>query len=246
MPMSDAIAYIHGAGASAYGSQTSTVNSSSSTTIAGTVMTVGGTIAGQFQVGQTILGPGVLAGTTILSLGTGIGLAGTYNVSQSQTISSAIAITATPNTPGDAYCASGSQYSNVELDFGSPTAALTNPLSFPSYAQKAYTFPAEVVGDGGVEFGLHIQVGGYANLLTSINFEVCTASTTGALYTAANNPIAARTLTLAQLSVAAHYFVPVNFASVLEFLRVYMALTGTNPTAGTISMWFGPKTGGEQ
>lgn len=155
-------------------------------------------------------------------------------------------VTNTAGVYGDALCAAGSQYSNIEIDFGAPTSSV-NPGSFPSLTEKGYTFPPEIVGDGGVELGLHVIICSAFNTLTSINFEVCTSLTTGALYTASPNPIAARTLTLAQLAVVgAHYFIPVNFASVLEFLRFYAAITGSNPTTGTIISWIGPKTGGEQ
>lgn len=148
-------------------------------------------------------------------------------------------------TYGDAFGASGSQYSNLELDFGTPGTG--SPLNFPSYTEKAYTTPPENVGASVVQFGLHIQVMSAFNTLTSINFQVCTSSATAALFNSSPNPIAARTLTLAQLGVlGAHYFIPVNFGSVLEFLRFYGAVTGSNPTTGTIIAWFGPPTGGEQ
>ncbi len=53
-----------------------------------TVLTVAGTVTGVFGIGQLLSGTGVTAGTTITSLGTGTGGAGTYNVSASQTVSS--------------------------------------------------------------------------------------------------------------------------------------------------------------
>lgn len=61
---------------------------STASTIAGAVLTVGGSITGTFAVGQTITGAGVTAGSIITSLGSGTGLAGTYNLSQSSTIGS--------------------------------------------------------------------------------------------------------------------------------------------------------------
>lgn len=248
MPVTDAVAYLHGSGTSAFGPQTSTVNAFTAS-IATTVLTVSAVSTGQLAVGQQIFGAGVAANTFIISLGTGAGLTGTYNLSgASQTVSSE-AMTASPNTPGDAYCAAGSQYSNLELDFGAPSSGTSYPFlpQFPSLSEKGYTFAPEQVGTGGVQFGIHVLVTAPTNLLTSVNFEVCTASTTAALYTASPNPIAARTLTLAQLQVAgAHYFIPVIPGAVLEFLRVYFALTGTDPTIGTIAMWWGPPTGGEQ
>lgn len=157
--------------------------------------------------------------------------------------------TDTAGVYGDALCAAGSQYSNLELDFGAPSSGSTYPYlpEFPSLSEKAYTFPPEVVGQGGVDMGVHIVIGSAFNTLTSVNFEVCTSSTTGALYTASPNPIAARTLTLAQMEIAgAHYYIPVIGSSVLEFLRFYAALTGSDPTTGTLMSWWGPRTGGEQ
>jgi hypothetical protein len=157
-------------------------------------------------------------------------------------------VTATPPTLGDVL-GTASGYSLVELDFGAPNNGSAYPWlpQFPSLTEKGYTFPPEVVGDGGAEMGLHIIVEGAFNNLTSLNFQVCTSATTGAAYNVSPNPIASRTLTLAQLQIpGAHYFIPVNFASVLEFLRFYAALTGTAATAGTVVAWFGPKTGGEQ
>ena len=155
---------------------------------------------------------------------------------------------------GDALCTNGSAYSNLELDFGAPQSATSYPYigTFPSLAEKGYTFPPEIVGDGGVEFGLHIQIeqafaATTGNSITSIQFQVCTGATSGALYSNAPNPIAARTLSGTQLAVAgAHYFVPVNMVACLEFVRFYAALTGSNAYSGTLLSWLGPKTGGEQ
>jgi hypothetical protein len=67
------------------------------------------------------------------------------------------------------------------------------------------------------------------------------------VYTASPNPIGDRVLTLAQLQVAgAHYYIPFVNSAVLEFLRFYAAITGSNPTLGTIVAYFGPRTGNEQ
>jgi len=78
-----------------------------STTItgAGGTLTVGGTVTGTFAVGQTISGSGVTAGTYITALGTGVGGAGTYIVSPTQTASST-AITAYSGTETAWYAAS--------------------------------------------------------------------------------------------------------------------------------------------
>lgn len=56
--------------------------------IAGTVLTVSAVTSGTLAIGQLISGTNVLAGTTIISLGTGTGGVGTYNVSQTQTVAS--------------------------------------------------------------------------------------------------------------------------------------------------------------
>lgn len=53
------------------------------------ILTVGGTITGTFTVGDRLSGTAVLADTFIVSLGTGTGGAGTYNVNKSQTTGAA-------------------------------------------------------------------------------------------------------------------------------------------------------------
>lgn len=54
--------------------------------ISGTLLTVSGTVGGVFAVGQTVSGAGVTVGTIITGLGTGTGGAGTYTVSNTQTV----------------------------------------------------------------------------------------------------------------------------------------------------------------
>lgn len=248
MPVTDALLYVHGGGASALGPITSTANVVGSGSQAGTVLTVTTLTSGQINIGASVSGTGVPT-EIVTGYGSGSGTAGTYVVSQSSTVAPATVFTFTPNTLGDPFGTQGSQYSNIELDFGAPNTGAQYPFlpQFPSLTEKGYSFPPEVVGNGGVDWGLHIIINSEFNNLTSINFEVCTSLATAALFNASPNPIAARTLTLAQMQVAeAHYYIPVAGASVLEFLRFYGAVSGTNPTAGTITAWFGPKTGGEQ
>ena len=67
----------------AYTAATSTASS-----ISGTTLTIGGTLTGTFFVGQIISGSGVTSGTIITAYVSGSGGAGTYTVSQSQTVSS--------------------------------------------------------------------------------------------------------------------------------------------------------------
>ena len=84
------------AGASAAGGNggvgvASTINGTSAVvtgTIATTVLNVSAVTSGTLTVGSVISGTGVTAGTTITSLGTGTGGAGTYNINVSQTVSS--------------------------------------------------------------------------------------------------------------------------------------------------------------
>jgi len=249
MPYSDALAYLHGSGSSS-GPLTSTAVTLTGVSQSGTTLTY--TVAtGQVIVGQTF----VLAGggytqqnVTITAILTGAGGTGTATVNASQTVTTTTA--SGPTIIGDAICASGAQYSNLELDFGAPSAGTAYPWlpQFPSLTEKGYTFPAEIPGNGGAEFGIHILVTSPFNTLTNIVFDVCTAAHTSALYNASPNPIASRTLTLAQLEVVgAHYFIPVPQSSILEFLRFYADdSAGSNPTFGTIVSYFGPRTGGEQ
>ena len=56
--------------------------------ISGTVLTVTAVASGTLAVGQTIFGTGVTGDTVITALGTGSGGVGTYNINNSQTVSS--------------------------------------------------------------------------------------------------------------------------------------------------------------
>jgi hypothetical protein len=56
--------------------------------ISGSTLTVSAMTSGSIQVGQTVNGTGVTAGTTVTALGTGTGGTGTYTVSASQTVAS--------------------------------------------------------------------------------------------------------------------------------------------------------------
>ena len=180
MPVTDAVAYLHGTGTSVSGPITSTANAASSCGISGTTLTVTTLTTGQIVVGQSVNGVGVTAGTFITALGTGIGLGAgtTYTVNISQTVSGGTAMTFGPNTLGDALTGNA-QYSNLELDFGAPNSGASYPYlpAFPSLTEKGYTFPPEVVGDGGVEMGIHLVV--TAPMLTaattSIAFSVLTS-----------------------------------------------------------------------
>ena len=243
MPQTDAITYLHGTGTSSGGNVTSTSNVVGSGSQSGTTLTITTVTSGQFGVGQVVTGTGVLPNTYITALGSGAsGTAGTYVVSTSTTISPATVFTMFPPTPGDAI-GTATGYSNLELDFGAPNTGGAYPflVQFPSLTEKGYTFAPEILGQGGSDFGIHVLVTGYVNNLTTLKFDVVTASTTAALVGNSPNPIASRTFTLAQLQVVgAHYYIPVSGNAVLEFLRVSMTLVGTAATAGTAVIYWAP------
>ena len=150
------------------------------------------------------------------------------------------------STPGTAQVimAAGSEESALEIDFGASNTGAAYPYltQFPSLTEKTYTFPPEVVGQGGADMGVHIVIGVAFTTLTSASFNVQSAATTNA-----TTVIASRVLTLAQLGIpGAHYYIPVSGNAVLRFLRFQAVLTGTDPAAGTLAAWYGPRTGGEQ
>ena len=249
----DAMQMLHGSGTSAFGPITSTAKSFTGSIATTGVLTItAGTAGSQLLVGDALTGANISTtnGPTIVTAISGITGAngvGTYTVSNPQ-LSSSATILATPALLGDLLVVgTTSQQSNLEIDFGAPNPGTSNPLisAFPSLTEKGYSYPPEVVGDGGIPFGVHIVVSGpvYGNSLTSIAFNVESASTTNA-----TNIIATRSLTIAQLQVqGAHYWIPVPGNSVLEFLRWNAVNTpANNGYVGSIYSWWGPKLGGEQ
>ncbi len=181
MPYSDALAYFHGSGSSS-GPLTLTANTLTGVSQSGTTLTY--TLAtGQVVVGQvyTLAGGGyTYQNVVILAILTGGGGSGTATVNQSQTVTTTTA-TGYPATVGDALCASGSQYCNLELDFGAPNTGAGYPWlpQFPSVTQKGYTFPAEIPGGGGTEYGVHIIVESPFNTLTSNPIQCSNSSNYG-------------------------------------------------------------------
>lgn len=103
---------------------TTTTVTCTSGTIATTVLTVAGSVNGRFDVGMLITGPGVTAGTTIISLGTGLGGQGTYNLNISQTVSTGVAITGS-FVPNVANTNSGS-ISGTVLTIAAGSASISN------------------------------------------------------------------------------------------------------------------------
>jgi hypothetical protein len=247
--------YFHGTGTNAFGPVTSTAKSGFTGSIATTgVLTItAGPAGGELLVGDalsganisTTNGPTIVTGITAITAANGVG---TYTVSNPQ-LSTSATINATPALLGDLLVVGAtSQQSNCEIDFGAPNPGTANPFisAFPSLTEKGYSYPPEVVGDGGISFGVHIVVGGPvygAATLASIAFNVETGAATGA-----TTIIATRSLTLAQLQVqGAHYWIPVPGNSVLEFLRWNAVNSAAvNGYVGSIYSWWGPKCGGEQ
>jgi len=252
MPVTDALLYLHGSGSSAFGPITST-NKVFNGTISGTTLTVNSGTSGNLLVGDVVSGVGVAANTVVIAvLGvTAVLGLGTYTVSVSQTVGP-VAMTATPALQGDLIGVGGAaQESNLELDFGAPVTGQSYPWlpAFPSATEKGYTFPPEVVGAGGVEMGVHILITGPV-VAGSGNTGGARCDVQSNATTAATSVIASRTFTPAQLAVGgAHYFIPVNLVSVLQFLRFLwtnLATAATVNFTGSIVAWFGPRTGGEQ
>uniref|UniRef100_A0A6C0KUL2 Peptidase S74 domain-containing protein n=1 Tax=viral metagenome TaxID=1070528 RepID=A0A6C0KUL2_9ZZZZ len=93
------------------------ISSSFTATISTTVLTVSAVTSGRLTIGQLITGTNVSASTVIVSFGTGTGGAGTYNISVSQTISSAT--TMSGNFPSTFTNVSCSKYGYVACSNGS-------------------------------------------------------------------------------------------------------------------------------
>jgi hypothetical protein len=152
----------------------------------------------------------------------------------------------TPATPSNVFTSTSTDYSDYELDFGATVAGTSSPYlpAFPSRTEAAYTSPPEVPGPGGIQMGVHVVIG------AAIVPGSCTAGVVNVLSAATSSAtaiIATRTLTLAQLAVAgSHYFIPMNIATLLEFLRLNFIGTNAAVTSGTAVAWFGPICGGEQ
>lgn len=71
------------------------------------VMTVTAVSAGQLSIGQQISGAGIPSGVYILSLGTGHGYTGTYNLSSINTLTISSEAMTAPNTPPAAFSVTG-------------------------------------------------------------------------------------------------------------------------------------------
>lgn len=91
--LSGATSYSNAAALIQAGLETAGGTFSGTATSAANVVTVATVVSGSLHVGDIIVGAGFGANCTITSFGTGTGGTGTYNVSTSQTVGSAVAIT---------------------------------------------------------------------------------------------------------------------------------------------------------
>ena len=152
----------------------------------------------------------------------------------------------TPATPSNVFTSTSSDYSDNEINFGTPSTGSTYPYlpEFPSSYEKNYTLPPEVVGNGGVEMVLHLVI---SAAIVAGSASAAIVNVVSAATSSATAIIASRTLTLTQIEQAgAHYFIPVPMTAVLQYLRANFLGVTANVTSGTAFAWFGPKTGGEQ
>jgi hypothetical protein len=138
--------------------------------VSGTVLTVSVANYGKIRVGQTLSGPGVIAGTTITGLGTGSGGVGTYVVSAAQTVVSA-SLTSGFINGGGVYFPPGKFFFASALIY-----------TFPSATASFSIFGA---GDGvtelsfGTTSGLQINYLGPFNSVVIRDFSMTTSSTSG-------------------------------------------------------------------
>jgi hypothetical protein len=139
--------------------------------VSGTVLTVPSVNYGKIVIGQTLTGPGVIAGTTITGLGTGNGGPGTYVVSAAQTVVSA----------------------SLTSGFINGGGVYFPPGKFFFASQLTYTFPSDTAsfsffgaGEGSTELSFGSTAGFQINYLGAFNsvrmrdFSITTDVSTGA------------------------------------------------------------------
>jgi len=122
--------------------------------ISGTTLTVSSVASGSIEVGQTIAGPGVAAGTKITAEGTGTGGTGTYTVSASQTVASE-SMTATVSALSVSYDSVSGAFiitsgtTGPESTIGFATGTLAGVLSLTSAAGSVISQGAAAATDPG-------------------------------------------------------------------------------------------------
>ena len=115
--------------------------SATSCTIVGNTLIVGGIITGIFAVGMTIAGPGIVAGTTISSLGTGTGGAGNYTVNTVNTVPLGVPITATGNW------FSGQTVSSFTINSSNAVVTMSSSITSAPTGQINIGFTSVAAGD---------------------------------------------------------------------------------------------------
>jgi len=119
--------------------------------ISGTTLTVTAVASGNIFVGQTISGSGVTSGTKVTAFVSGLGLLGTYTVSNSQTVPSttitgtAAVTVPTPATNDNSLDTANTFYVNNEIAAHDANVAITGGTITGNYALGA----AKIVNSGG-------------------------------------------------------------------------------------------------
>lgn len=119
--------------------------------ITATTLTVSAVSAGSVQVGQTITGAGVTAGTKVTGYLTGVGAAGTYTVSASQTVTSE-AMTAAGGT--DLVFAGIMCNPKAAALYGTAAGTLTPTLAIPDNSQADFLTMGDVNSAVGTACGI--------------------------------------------------------------------------------------------
>jgi hypothetical protein len=138
--------------------------------IAGTVLTLTGSPTGNFAPGQVLSGTNVVAGTKIVSLGTGTGGAGTYNVDTSQTVASTV-ISAGPlvvtydTVSGGFKVAGGTPGAVGTIDF--PVGAIATALSLTAATGAQLSQGADVATPGEAMAAIVAFTQNFASFMTS-------------------------------------------------------------------------------
>ena len=143
--------------------------------ISATTLTVSGVTYGTLQIGQSMTGSGVSAGTVITALGTGTGGTGTYTVSPSQTASSTSLA-----TTSNAALVTGS----IQPNSGSVTGSISGTTMTVTAAGSGILTVGQTITGSGVSAGTTIAAlgtgtGGTGTYGVSISQSVASTSLTG-------------------------------------------------------------------
>jgi hypothetical protein len=118
---------------------------------------------------------------------------------------------------------SGSEYSTTCINFGHQ----------PNFSA------------GGVEFGLHVIVTELFTGMASGNFWIVSDDTDNPTLRDTGAVQYGRSFLLADLTLGKHYFIPAG-PTLKQYARAYYEVVSTNVTNGEVTMYFGPREGGEE